>query len=80
MNPARTLRHLVGLVLLSAAAVFGGLEPAPVAAAPTGLLAQAQPAAPAQPVFVRSWYLEIGLVVVLFAGALFAVCKSSRRT
>lgn len=51
-----------------------------------GLLSQVQPggtgrgAAPAEPVFQQSWYLEIAIVILLMGGALFAVCKSSRRT
>ena len=51
--------------------------------ADTGLLAQAPTAAPAPTTNVvsgRSFTVEIGIVVVVFGGALFAVCRSSNRT
>lgn len=51
--------------------------------AETGLLAQAPTAAPAPVTNVvsgRSFTVEIGIVVVMFGGALFAVCRSSDRT
>ena len=44
-----------------------------------GLLAQAQ-APVSNVVSGRSFTVEIGIVVVMFGGALFAVCRSSNRT
>ena len=44
-----------------------------------GLLAQA-PAPVSNVVSGRSFTVEIGIVVVMFGGALFAVCRSSNRT
>lgn len=49
--------------------------------ADTGLLAQAPTAAPVTTVVSgRSFTVEIGIVVVMFGMALFAVCRSSNRT
>lgn len=51
--------------------------------AEAGLLAQAPTAVPAPTTNVvsgRSFTVEIGIVVVVFGGALFAVCRSSNRT
>lgn len=44
-----------------------------------GLLAQA-PAPVSNVVSGRSFTVEIGIVVIMFGGALFAVCRSSNRT
>ena len=44
-----------------------------------GLLAQS-PAPVSNVVSGRSFTVEIGIVVVMFGGALFAVCRSSNRT
>ena len=44
-----------------------------------GLVAQA-PAPVTNVVSGRSFTVEIGIVVVMFGGALFAVCRSSNRT
>ena len=44
----------------------------------TAILSQA-PDAPAAPLS-RNYAFDIALVLVLFGGALFAVCKSSRRS
>ncbi|NQV27306.1 MAG: hypothetical protein HQ518_23410 [Rhodopirellula sp.] len=44
-----------------------------------GMLAQA-PAPVTNLVSGRSFTVEIGIVVVMFGGALFAVCRSSSRT
>ncbi len=44
-----------------------------------GLLAQA-PAPVSNVVSGRSFTVEIGIVVIMFCGALFAVCRSSNRT
>lgn len=44
-----------------------------------GLLAQAQ-APVSNVVSGRSFTVEIGIVVIMFGGALFAVCRSSNRT
>jgi hypothetical protein len=44
------------------------------------VLAQAPTTAPAEPAAETSWaILDWGIVVVLIGGALFAVCRSSRR-
>lgn len=51
--------------------------------ADTALLAQAPTPTPAPITNVvsgRSFTVEIGIVVVMFGGALFAVCRSSNRT
>ncbi|MFT4557322.1 MAG: hypothetical protein ACI8P0_000528 [Planctomycetaceae bacterium] len=49
--------------------------------ADSGLLAQAPTPAPVSNVISgRSFTVEIGIVVVMFGGALFAVCRSSNRT
>lgn len=76
MQPASNpLRIIAVLALLAGFAVMAGGE----AFAGTGLLAQAP--APAQNVVSgRSFTVEIGIVVVMFGGALFAVCRSSSRT
>lgn len=78
MQPASNpLRIIAVLALLAGFAVMAGGE----AFAGTGLLAQAPAPAPAQNVVSgRSFTVEIGIVVVMFGGALFAVCRSSSRT
>jgi hypothetical protein len=64
------------LVLTAALAGVGGN-----AFADIGLLAQAPTPAPVTNVVSgRSFTVEIGIVVVMFGGALFAVCRSSNRT
>ncbi len=47
--------------------------------ADNGLLAQA-PTPVTNVVSGRSFTVEIGIVVIMFGGALFAVCRSSNRT
>lgn len=76
MQPASNpLRIIAVLALLAGFAVMAGGE----AFAGTDLLAQAL--TPAQNVVSgRSFTVEIGIVVVMFGGALFAVCRSSSRT
>ena len=73
------------VALPSTAKATGGFSIVLAQAAPAGQPA-AQPAQTqqAQPGVVvrakRNYYGEVFLIVVLFAAALFAVCKSSRRT
>jgi hypothetical protein len=68
----RTVHRIVAIVL----GLIAGLGPAVGRAAP--LLAQQGPA-PLVPA-TRSPFLDVLLVLVLFGAALFAVCRSSRRT
>jgi len=67
------------IVLLVLTAALAGVSGN--AFADSGLLAQVPTPAPVSNVVSgRSFTVEIGIVVIMFGGALFAVCRSSNRT
>ena len=70
----RLFRNIAALFLFAILVVLSA-----DAFADDGLLAQA-PAPVSNVVSGRSFTVEIGIVVVMFGGALFAVCRSSNRT
>jgi hypothetical protein len=68
-----TLSIALGLAVGQSAQAVGSTMLSP-------LLAQAPTTTPAEPAAETSWaVLDWGIVVVLIGGALFAICRSSRR-
>ena len=73
-------RRLTAIAAILIALTCCAARPA-AAQAPVAPAQNVQPGAPAPNVTIgqRTFYFEIFLVVALFGGALFAVCRSSNR-